>query len=93
MKNELENDKTYLRDDDGVRGYFFVSFLSLYLYYKILNLLRKKKLTDKISVNEALLELSKIYEIKTGNTTRLSTAPAKAEQLAKKLDVNLFPKP
>ena len=93
LKNELENDKTYLRDDDGVRGYFFVSFLSLYLYYKILNLLRKKKLTDKISVNEALLELSKIYEIKTGNTTRLSTAPAKAEQLAKKLDVNLFPKP
>ena len=93
LKNELENDKTYLRDDDGVRGYFFISFISLYLYHKILNLLRKKKLTDKISVNEALLELSKIYEIKTGNTTRLSTTPAKAEQLAKKLDVNLIPKP
>jgi transposase len=93
LKNELENDKTYLRDDDGVRGYFFVSFLSLYLYYKILNLLRRKKLTDKISVNETLLELSKIYHIQTGNTTRLSTAPAKAEKLAKQLGVNINHKP
>lgn len=93
LKNELENDKTYLRDDDAVRGYFFVSFLSLYLYYKILNLLRKKELTNKISVNEALLELSKIYQIQTGNTTKLSTAPAKAENLAKDLGINLIPKP
>lgn len=93
LKNELENDKTYLRDDDGVRGYFFISFISLYIYYKILNLLRKKKLTDKISVNEALLELSKIYEIKINNKTMLNTPPSKAEQLAKKLDINLIPKP
>jgi transposase len=92
LKNELENDKTYLRDDDGVRGYFFVSFLSLYLYHKILNLLRKKKLTDKISVNEALLELSKIYKIQTGNTTKLNTIPAKAEKLANTLGVNIIPK-
>lgn len=91
LKNELENDKTYLRDDDDVRGYFFISFLSLYLHYKILNLLRKKKLTDKISVNEALIELSKIYEIKTGNTTKLSTLPAKAEKLAKTLNINRIP--
>ncbi|MBI4210854.1 MAG: transposase [Candidatus Diapherotrites archaeon] len=91
LKNELENDKTYLRDDDGVRGYFFISFLSLYLHYKILNLLRKKKLTDKISVNEALIELSKIYEIKTGNTSKLSTAPAQAEKLAKALNINRIP--
>lgn len=91
LKNELENDKTYLRDDDGVRGYFFISFLSLYLYYKILNLLRRKKLTDKISVKEALIELSKIYEIKTGNTSKLSTAPAQAEKLAKTLNINHIP--
>ncbi|MBI5036194.1 transposase, partial [Candidatus Micrarchaeota archaeon] len=35
LKNELENDKTYLGDADAVRGYFFISFLSLYLYYEI----------------------------------------------------------
>lgn len=66
LKNELENDKTYLDDDDAVRGYFFISFLSLYLYYRILNLLRKAKLVDKVSVDEVLLELSKVYEIHLG---------------------------
>ncbi|MEK6816499.1 MAG: transposase, partial [Nanoarchaeota archaeon] len=66
LKNELENDKTYLRDDDAVRGYFFVSFLSLYLHYKVLNLLRKNKINDKVSVNETLMELSKIYMINDG---------------------------
>lgn len=93
LKNQLETDKTYLRDDDAVRGYFFVSFLALYLHYKILNILRRKKLTDKTSVNETLLELSKIYEIKTGKTTKLSTIPAKAEKLAKQIGLNLIPKP
>ncbi|MEM3455340.1 MAG: hypothetical protein QXT72_02130 [Candidatus Micrarchaeia archaeon] len=28
MKNELENDKTYLQDD-ALRGYFFITFVSL----------------------------------------------------------------
>lgn len=75
LKNELENDKTYLDDDDAVRGYFFISFLSLYLYYKILNLLRKAKLVDKVSVNEVLLELSKVYEIHIGEKRKLSEIP------------------
>ena len=37
VKNEMENDRTYLRDDESVRGYFFISFISLYLYYSILS--------------------------------------------------------
>lgn len=91
LKNELENDKTYLRDDDAVRGYFFVSFISLYLHYKVLNLLRKNKLNDKVSVNEALMELSKIYAIKDGKKQLLSAIPKKVEALAKVLGVNINP--
>jgi len=30
MKNELEEDKTYLQDDESIWGYFFITFLSLY---------------------------------------------------------------
>ena len=36
MKNELESDKTYLRSNDAVRGYFFVTFLALRIYFMIL---------------------------------------------------------
>ena len=91
LKNELENDKTYLDDDDAVRGYFFISFLSLYLYYKILNLLRKAKLVDKVSVNEVLLELSKVYEIHLGEKRKLSEIPDKVMKLAESLELNIFP--
>ena len=90
LKNELENDKTYLDDDDAVRGYFFISFLSLYLYYKILNLLRKAKLIDKVSVNEVLLELSKVYEIHLGEKRKLSEIPDKVMKLAESLELNIF---
>lgn len=91
LKNDLENDKTYLRDDDAVRGYFFVSFISLYLHYKILNLLKKNELNDKISVNEALMELSKIYSIHTGSRKMFGAIPAKAEKLALALGVDINP--
>lgn len=93
MKNELENDKTYLSDDDAVRGYFFVSFLSLYLYYRILEILRKKELVGKISVNEVLLELSKVYIVDYGDgKTKLSEIPAKTDKISKLFDFELFPK-
>ena len=92
LKNELENDKTYLRDDDAVRGYFFVSFLSLYLYYKILRKLKEKKLIKKVSVNEVLIEMSKVYEVHIGNKKKFSAIPNKVEKLIDTLGVNIFPK-
>lgn len=93
MKNEMENDKTYLSDDDSVRGYFFISFISLYLYFRILNILRQRDLIGKISVQELLFELSKVYIIYYNDgKKRLSEITKKAERLDKLLELNLFPK-
>lgn len=92
LKNELENDKTYLNDEDAIRGYFFISFISLYLYYRILNLLRKNDLVSKVSVNEVLLEFSKVYEIHIGKKKKLSEIPDKVMKLAKSLGLDIFPK-
>lgn len=93
MKNELENDKTYLSDDDAVRGYFFISFISLYLYFRILDILKQKNLTGKMSVREVLFELSKVYLIYYNDgEKKLSEIPAKAEKIEKMLNLNLFPK-
>jgi len=63
MKNELESDKTYLRSDEAIRGYFFVTFLALRVYFKILQRLREKGLTTRIAVDEVLFELSKVMKI------------------------------
>ncbi|MDH5415451.1 MAG: transposase [Flavobacteriaceae bacterium] len=92
LKNELENDKTCLNDEDAIRGYFFISFISLYLYYRILNLLRKNNLVSKVSVNEVLLEFSKVYEIHIGKKKKLSEIPDKVVKLAKSLGLDIFPK-
>jgi transposase len=92
LKNELENDKTYLSDADAVRGYFFVSFVSLYFYYRIYNVLKVHDKIGKISVNELLFELSKVYAVEyPNNQILLNEIPAKVLALNKELELNLFP--
>lgn len=93
MKNELENDKSYLGDDDAVRGYFFVSFLSLYLYFRVMETIRAAEMTSKLSVNELLFQLSKVYLVKYGDGKgMLSEVPGKVERLVKQLGLDILPK-
>lgn len=40
----------YLGDSDAVRGYFFVSFLCLFLYFRVLEKLRVADLVREISL-------------------------------------------
>ncbi len=93
MKNELEEDKTYLQDDESVWGYFFIAFLSLYLHYKILAVIRKGGLSKKLSVNEVLLQLSRIYMVKyTDGKSGFLEIPKKVEDLCKSLKIDILPK-
>ncbi|MEM3264953.1 MAG: hypothetical protein QXP59_04240 [Saccharolobus sp.] len=78
MKNELENDKAYLHKTDGIRGYFFISFISLYIYFGILETLKSKGMAHKISVKDVLFELSKIYVIANGAKRSVSEIPGKS---------------
>lgn len=92
MKNELENDKAYLHTTDGLRGYFFISFISLYMYFSILETLKAKDLSHKISVKEALFELSKIYVIADGARRSLAEIPDKSQKMADAFGLKLYPK-
>ena len=57
----MANDNAYLHTADGIRGYFFLSFILLYIYFRVLEMLKAKNMSPKISLKEAILELSKIY--------------------------------
>jgi transposase len=94
MKNELENDKAYLQSDEAVRGYFFVSFISLYLYYRVLAILKRKGLSEKFSVNEVLMELSKVYLVRYSDSSqKLSEIPKKVEDLVSRMALeDILPK-
>ncbi len=63
MKNAIDSDKTYMQTPEGVRGYYFISFLAMRIYFKILKRLRERNLTNKISVEEVLFELSKVEKV------------------------------
>jgi len=93
MKNELEEDKTYLQDDESIWGYFFITFLSLYQHYRVLSLIRSRNLVGKLSVNELLLQLSRVYMVKYADgTTGFLDIPKKVENIIEALDLNILPK-
>ena len=87
MKNRLDSDKTYMQTAESTRGYFFITFLAMRVYFSILKRLRKKELTDKISVQEVIDELSKVQIIKDKNGNKsIATIPKRAQRM-----ISLFP--
>ena len=94
FKNLLMTDTPYLRDDDSLRGYLFVSFISLIAHYRILKVLKEKHVNNRISVKDAILQLSKIYLTDVGNRTIVAEIPKKSRDLAELLGLepDLFPK-
>jgi len=88
-KNLLEADKSYLREDNKVEGYTFLNFLSLYLYYVLLNRLKDSELSKKYSVGDILLQLSKIKIYKFENSEVLSEIPKKVREILEALNLNI----
>ena len=87
MKNHMDSDKTYLQSAEATRGYFFITFLAMRVYFSILKRLREKKLTNKISVDEVLFELSKVMLIQEKNGRKyLAQIPKRAHRM-----LSLFP--
>ena len=91
-KNSLHSDILYLQDNESIFGHIFVSFLSLYIYSKIEQLLKRADILDKHSPKDILLELSKVYLVELDDCNLISEVPKKLEMLDKKLGLNLFPK-
>jgi transposase len=87
LKNTIESDKTYLQSRESVAGYFFISFLALYLYARILNHLRMKKLVDQVSVEDVLTQFSKVYRVHVEGRDVLSEVPRKVQTLIERLDL------
>ena len=82
MKGDLESDKTYLRDNEKVRGFFFIVFLALRITFSILKVLKDHDLLGKMSVNEVIFELSKMERIvEKGGAEYFAAVPKKVEKI------------
>ena len=91
-KTTLQADRTYLRDDASIFGHAFVSFLSLYAYSAIHQLIKKAGLESKLSPIDVLEQYSKVYQVDCGDIVLLSEVPKKVKLLDEKLKTDIFPK-
>lgn len=91
-KNSLHSDILYLQDNESIFGHIFISFLSLYVYSKIEQALKRADILDKHSPKDVLLELSKVYLVELDDCNLISEIPKKVEMLDAKIGLNLFPK-
>ena len=83
-KNDLEADRSYLRDDSMISTYMFLNLLSLYLHFQILNMIE-----GKYSVRDVLLILSRVKMYRLEKSEITSEIPKKARELVEKLGIDL----
>jgi len=83
-KNDLESDRSYLRDDHMLFTYMFLNLLSLYLHFQILNMI-----DGKYSVRDVLLILSRIKMYRMEKSEILGEVPKKAKDLVSDLKIDL----
>ena len=83
-KNDLEADRSYLRDDHMLFTYMFLNLLSLYLHFQILNII-----DGKYSVRDVLLILSRIKMYRMEKSEIMSEIPKKSRELVEKLEIDL----
>ena len=83
-KNDLEVDRSYLRDDHMMFNYMFLNLLSLYLHFQVLNMIN-----GKYSVMDILLILSrvKIYSMENGEI--MGEIPRKAKEIISNMNIDM----
>lgn len=77
---------------DPPQGYFLTILVALYIRYRILNILKDKKVNGKLSVNDVLMELSRVYLITMGARRVLSEITKKVGDIEQVIGMKLFPK-
>ncbi len=92
FKNTLNADRTYMRDDNAMRGWMFVNFIALMLHYRIYNILRKKDMLRKYSPRDVLDHLQRVSKLKIGDEWKISEIPKKSRDIIDELGIPIMQK-
>lgn len=84
FKNDLDADRSYLRDDRMLFSYLFLNMLALNIHFQILN-----RIDGKYSVRDVLLILSRVKIYQLDGNEIMGEIPKKARELVDKLKVDL----
>ena len=91
-KTVLNADKLYLQDDESVFGHVFIAFLSLCIYCKLEQLLKKAMLNHKLTPIDLLCKYGKVYHFEMGRRGMITEIPKKVRDLDEALGLYMFPK-
>ena len=89
FKNVLEADRTYMRDDYALEGWFLVNFVSLLMYYEIYNIIREHDMLSKYSPMDVLTHMSRIQKLKIRNKWVTSEIPKKTRLIKEKMEQHI----
>ena len=87
LKNILEADRTYMRTDHHLEGWFFVNFLALTTYYTLFNRLQHYRLLTHYSPKDVIAHFSKVHKITINGRALITEMPKTTRELMKKLDI------
>lgn len=90
LKNVLESDKTYMQNDDTLRGWMFINHICLQWLQELYLELQDKNLTKKISVRDYINTLTNIKKVKVNDNWVLNEFTNSTAALIKKIGVNLY---
>jgi len=89
LKNELEVMPLRVQKVETLQGLLFIFFISLILRAILLRRAREAKLLDKSSVEEILMELSKLRAVKVGGKWRLTEVSKKQRMILEKMEISV----
>jgi hypothetical protein len=89
MKNILQADSSYMRDQTALEGWMFITFIALQWYYRIYKLLSEKLLLSKFSPQDLLIHLSEIRKVKINDSWHTAEITSKSRILLELLNVHI----
>ena len=87
LQNTLGGDVTWMRSRESLQGYLFILFIALHLYSQVLDHLKRKKLTNRYSVQDVLTYLSKVCVVELDGKDRIGEVTRQTKRVIELLEV------
>ena len=89
LKNILDADRHYMRDEEALEGWMFINHLALLWYYRLYQLIKQKDLLTQFSPQDLLLHLNEIRKIKIDQSWYLAEITSSTLKLLKQLGLHI----
>lgn len=89
MKNILDNDKTYMQNEDALNGWMFINHIALQWYYKLYSQLNESNQIKKYSVNDLIIQLRDIRKARINGQWHLEPITAGTEKILGKVGIHI----